>query len=995
MRLSTLKLTASTSNLEKIFSEFNATTAGYPRGKTIHRLVEEQCEKTPGNIALVEENECLTYRELSRQSNRLARFLLEQGCKQEAVVGILADHSTAAIVSMLAILKAGGVYLPLDPDTPYERLRFMLTDSGSGFLISQKKYIKTLNKLQWECPRLDHYLCIDSENVYQEKEEPNELMDKDLWDYIADTSHDDISGGAWFSSFTGEDISRREMDEYADNILDKLRPYLAKDTRVLEIGCSSGITMFRIAPHVKKYLGTDLSAKILDKTRTRLENSSLTNVTLYPLPAHEIDKIEEKDFDIVILNSVVQCFNGHNYLREVIGKSIRLLNDSGILFLGDIQDQESKESLLRELSGYKKNHAAKADKTKIDWSRELFLSRGFFNDLQLEFPAIEQVTHSEKLGELRNELTVYRFDTLLRINKNRTSPAHENQRAKRKKQLGQDSLVNVSQDAVHLEVNPGNAAYIIYTSGTTGLPKGCLVSHENILRLMINDRFPFDFSASDVWINAHAYNFDFSVWEIYGSLLYGGRLVIPKRRQVKDVEKFLSLIRKYNVTVLNQTPLAFNYLVNCEYGKKHADLANHLRYVIFGGDRLEPAKLEKWISKYPPDRIRLINMYGITETTVHVTFYELSAADVLNPVNLTRSPIGKPLPETTVYILDEGKKPVPVGTAGELYVGGTGVCRGYLNRIRLTAERFTVNPHNPGERIYRSGDSGKWLSDGTIEFIARKDRQVKIRGFRIEPAEIEHHLSNHAMIREAVVIARDFNAAAKTPHHDINHGESQLIAYIIPHDGSEEISVKQLRTYLLNLLPGYMVPAYFVSLTAFPLTPNGKIDKHALPAPWGKELKTGDEYRAPRDETERKLVEIWQRLLMVNKIGINDNYFNTGGDSIKAIRLVHIINNELAADLEIADLYVFDTIERLANRVLREKPPSTDLGLTRAREEIEALKTRIMSENNLDDAVQDLYPMSDIEKGMVFHSGKNPGQALYHDQTVRLLQDGDFGGPLP
>ncbi|MCP5050379.1 MAG: amino acid adenylation domain-containing protein, partial [bacterium] len=273
-------------------------------------------------------------------------------------------------------------------------------------------------------------------------------------------------------------------------------------------------------------------------------------------------------------------------------------------------------------------------------------------------------------------------------------------------------------------VSPADLAYIIYTSGTTGRPKGCTISHRNVLRLLTNNRQPVVFNNNDVWIMAHSYCFDFSVWEMYGALLCGGRLVIPPRQTVRDTVDFLALIRQYGVTVLNQTPAAFYNLIAEEQRSETKTLDRHLRVVIFGGDKLEPAYLKPWVEMYSLSRVRLINMYGITETTIHVTHYTLRDEDITAPTVL--SPIGIPLPETTVYVFNPQLLLQPPAVTGELYVGGSGVSRGYLNNPRLTQNRFLENPYKPGEILYRTGDLGRWLPDGSIQYSGRIDHQVQL-----------------------------------------------------------------------------------------------------------------------------------------------------------------------------------------------------------------------------------------------------------------------------
>ncbi|WP_188754144.1 amino acid adenylation domain-containing protein, partial [Pedobacter psychrotolerans] len=299
-------------------------------------------------------------------------------------------------------------------------------------------------------------------------------------------------------------------------------------------------------------------------------------------------------------------------------------------------------------------------------------------------------------------------------------------------------LSDYSEDNLVKVNGSSDLAYVIYTSGTTGIPKGSLVSHENVVRLFKTDRPLFDFDATDSWTMFHSYCFDFSVWEMYGALLYGGRLVVVSLAVARDPQSYLDLLVEEGITVLNQTPSSFYNLI--EQDLLGGDQGLKLRYVIFGGEALSPGRLGLWSSKYPSTR--LINMYGITETTVHVTYKEIGSAEISGDI----SNIGRAIPTLSCYVLDGEQQLVPIGVAGELYVGGAGVCRGYLNRPELTAEKFISNPFVEGDRLYRSGDLVRLLPTGELEYLGRIDDQVKIRGYRIELGEIEYVLNHHPQI---------------------------------------------------------------------------------------------------------------------------------------------------------------------------------------------------------------------------------------------------------
>jgi amino acid adenylation domain-containing protein len=469
-------------------------------------------------------------------------------------------------------------------------------------------------------------------------------------------------------------------------------------------------------------------------------------------------------------------------------------------------------------------------------------------------------------------------------------------------------------------VKPDNLTYIIYTSGSTGKPKGVLVNHANVVRLFAATDSLYHFNSEDVWTLFHSYAFDFSVWEMWGALLYGGRLVIVPYLVTRSPESFYELLCQEKVTILNQTPTAFRQLIQAEQSTDN-DLS--LRLVIFGGEALEINSLQPWFDRHGDQFPQLVNMYGITETTVHVTYRPLSRADVNN----TASVIGRPLPDLQVYLLDKYLQPLPVGVPGEMYVGGAGVTRGYLNRPELTTERFisspfeNANPQSPTPKLYKTGDLARYLPNGELEYLGRIDNQVKIRGFRIELGEIEALLAFHPQIWETVVLV-----------WDDTRGDKRLVAYIVP---QPEITViiDEIRQFLTAKLPGYMVPNAFVILEALPLTANGKIDRRALPPPESSS-EASDKYVAPRTPMEEILATIWSEVLKVQKVGINDNFFELGGHSLLATQLVAQIRDRLKIELPLRQLFNSATLAELAQGIeqfKQEKSPIVPAILPRRR----------------------------------------------------------------
>ncbi|WP_066503439.1 amino acid adenylation domain-containing protein [Abyssisolibacter fermentans] len=603
------------SNSEKqdVLSILDNSNVTYPKNKTIHSVFEEQVKNNPNKTAVICGKEKLTYSELNKKANKLAKILRNKGVAKDSIVGIILNRSTDMITAMIAVLKAGGAYLPIDTQYPADRVNFMLEDSDARALIISDE--------------------IELENI--------------------------------------------------------------------------------------------------------------------------------------------------NYSRDVI-------------YINELKNYEVEETNLTD-------------------------------------------------NTLQNDL-----------------------------------------------------AYIIYTSGTTGKPKGVMVEHKNVIRLMFNEKNHFDFDENDVWTMFHSYCFDFSVWEMYGALLFGGKLVIVPKETAVNPKEFLELLQSERVTVLNQTPSAFYNLINEDEKHQRMDLA--IRYIIFGGEALNPNKLINWKNRYP--NTKLINMYGITETTVHVTYKEITDEDIRNGI----SNIGKPIPTLSAYVMDKNMNILPVGIAGELYVGGDGVARGYINREKLTLEKFVPNPYIPNTIMYRSGDLVRLLDSGDLEYLGRIDKQVKIRGYRIELGEIQSRLQNHEDIKTAVVITRNNSS-----------NEKCICAYI---QVEKELTVADLRTYLSAYLPEYMIPAYFVEINEIPLTSNGKINVKALPEP-DNSLDTGAKYEEVRNQTDRVLMHIWQDLLGISgDIGINDNFFELGGHSLKATTLSAKIHKSLNVEVPLQQIFASPTIKELSDYII-------------------------------------------------------------------------------
>jgi amino acid adenylation domain-containing protein len=505
------------------------------------------------------------------------------------------------------------------------------------------------------------------------------------------------------------------------------------------------------------------------------------------------------------------------------------------------------------------------------------------------------------------------------------------------------------------ELSPDHLAYVIYTSGSTGSPKGVMVQHQSVVNRVLLMQRSYGLDECDVVLHKASYTFDVSVWEIIAPLCAGSRLVIALPQRQGDPEYLIDVVQRDSITMIDFVPA----LLQAFLEQANVRNCSSLRHVFCGGEALPTSLLRRFYAK-GLDAV-LHNMYGPTEATVDATAWTCPAE-----FSEFRSvPIGKPIANTQIYILDAHGEPAPIGVAGELYIGGAGVARGYLNQLELTAERFLKDPFaaKSGARMYKTGDLGRWLPDGNIEFVGRNDFQVKLRGFRIELGEIEARLAQHPAVREAVVLVR----------------EERLAAYLVATDTQLIPDAEMLRSHLSATLPDYMVPAAYVSLDALPLTANGKLDRNALPAPEVHAYST-KAYEEPQGETELLLARIWTDLLNIERAGRQDNFFELGGHSLLAVTLIERMRQEgLQADVR--KLFTSTTLASFAAAVtntslpLQVPPNRIPAGssvitpdmlplVDLSREQISALIRRIPGGAT---NVQDIYPLAPLQEGILFH----------------------------
>jgi amino acid adenylation domain-containing protein len=614
---------------EQLLVAWNDTRTDYPRESSVHRLFEEQVERTPDAVAVVYSEEQLTYSELNRKANRLASYLIRLGVKPEDLIGICMERSPMMIVGLLAILKAGGAYVPLDPTYPSERLGFMIEDTQMPVLLTEQHLVGKLPE------NSVHIVCLDVD-----------------WQTIAtESDRNPVSG------ITGE-----------------------------------------------------------------------------------------------------------------------------------------------------------------------------------------------------------------------------------------------------------NLAYVMYTSGSTGKPKGASIPHRAVNRLVINTDY-VHFGPDERIGQVSNSSFDALTFEVWGSLLHGGTLVGISKEVILSPREFAAVIREQKVSTMFLTAALFNQLA-----AEIPGIFSSMRNLLFGGEAADPRWVREVLSNAPPDR--LLNGYGPTEST---TFTCCCLVKNI-PDEAASVPIGRPISNTQVYILDRHFQPVPVGVPGELYIGGEGLARDYLNRPELTAQKFIPDPFSniPDARLYKTGDLARYLPDGNLDFLGRMDHQVKIRGFRIELGEIESVLGQHRSVREAIVVLRE-----EAP------GEKRLVAYVVPrqlHNAVDSIG-SGLRTFLSEKLPDFMIPSAFVMLEALPITPNGKVDREALPVPDQIRFDPENLVSGPRDTLELQLTVAFEKVLGIQPMSVTDDFFDLGGHSLLAVRLFTEIEKVISRNLPIATLFQASTVERLAE-VLRQEgwsPPWSSL----------------------------------------------------------------------
>jgi amino acid adenylation domain-containing protein len=840
-------------------------------------------------VAYSYQGQSFTFEDIEKCASKLSALIEQSSIPKQSVVAVLMDRSPTMAATIMGIWKAGMIYIPIEPSMPTRRMQYILRDAYAMVIVSERKYYHEASTLHSTLPKLNYFVCSDSNNIDAEIEPELESMKRDFWEFQTSKNgspHHDIVSGAWINSFTGNYFSREEMDEYAINVALKLTPHINSSTRILEIGVASGITMFRIATMVAHYTGVDLSAKVLEENDVKIKSLGLLNISQHCLFAHEIDQLDEESFDVIIINSVIQNFNGVNYLTDVINKCLSKLAPQGLIFIGDVPDVTLKEQLENDIVRFHKEQGIPGQNF-VPTDGYNFYASTFFEDLPYVFPSVSAVEVSSKIFTISNELTKYRFDVMLQIDKtNRSSNAN----LRKKYRFDNRDLSSITTTDTTWRFNPDDAAYVIYTSGSTGDPKGAVIEHKGMLNHLYAKIEDLSITDSSVIAQNASQSFDISIWQLFAALPVGARTVIYSNELVLSASDFIASTVVDGITILEVVP---SYLAAVlEIGERDPiSFGLSLQNMVVTGEIVHPLLVKRWLGLYP--NVQVVNAYGPTEASDDITHYIIKDAKQIG----SSVPVGKPVRNMKIYVLNDRGNICPIGVWGEICVTGIGVGRGYLGRPDLTRKVFRKHVFANEYRMYHTGDNGRFLPDGTIQFQGRKDEQIKLHGYRIELGEIEYRLMSIPQVRQAAVVV------------DNAEGDEQLVAHIVLQKNTT-LGAAHIATELRRALPEYMIPIRFSFLEELPLTVNGKIDRKKLKTSFVPVIK--DPVEELLTETEKKLGFIWQQILEKENIGATSNFFQIGGHSLKGIRVMARIAAVFQLRLTLKVIFEYPTIRSLA-----------------------------------------------------------------------------------
>ena len=850
----------------------------------------------PQRIAVVDESGSMTFSELDDLSGAIARFIMERGFQPETPVAVMCRRSRLFVAAALGVMRAGAVYVPLDPALPLLRRELMLNNCGAPLLIAESLLARDAGRLQYACASLAELLCPDIEHFETAIEKPGDLMSLDLWNHVTA----DTADGSWKSFFDGQPLPPSALEGLARNLLQKTVGKRGKKCRILDIGSGAGTVAQALMAECAHYTALDLSRRELDRLERLAQGFTDLLVETHQMEAIDIHLLSETGYDLITLNSVIENFPGYNYLRRVLDHALAALREGGVIFVGGVWDLEKKPLLSADLRQYGEQHQNWSGSIRLECGDELFVAKEFFADWAASHHGKVELEFSCPEIECR-ELSAYRFDVTLRTLQE-TRPDHNPFPRIRH---GAASLKSGSFSHA-VAVTRETAAYIIYTSGSTGAPKGVVIEHGSLLNLA-------EALQSLVYAPKHgsdpirvallaSFSFDASMQQIAASLLGGHSLYLVTDDVRRDPRALHLFLEKQAIDLCDGTPSLFSLMT--DFWIEH-QMSSSVSTFILGGEALRSDHLARYFSIGAHRDCRVFNAYGPTECCVDSTLYEV---DFRNHQEYTIPPIGFALDNVGLSVRGKNGELLPDGIPGELWIRGKGIARGYYRDIELTEQRFILAE---GLRWYRSGDICRRQKDGLCFFIGREDQQVKVGGYRIEIGEVEAMLHFCPEVREAVVVADDFTGS----------GVQTLACYIVPADTLEP---SRIRAYLGMQLPAYAIPTHFVSMTALPKTLSGKIDRKSLPSPiQAGSCSRSDSMRPLSGSVETRIAELWEQLLGRKVDDATSDFFELGGHSVLGIRLISLLERSFNRRLSLSQLFKTSSVAALAALLSEEDSAET------------------------------------------------------------------------
>jgi len=871
--------------------------AGNTPGDTIEESILARFDQIaaayPDRVAVADAVAQVHYDALEQDSRRIAGFIAGLGLPDETPVGVMIGRSWRHVAAILGVMRARAAFVPLDPTLPLDRRRRIIDSAAIPVLIADRAGIGDLHRLAWTCPSISDTLCLDSDDIDAEIEPRGALMNEELWDHLSGNAEDDIAAGGWHSAFTGRPIPATAMESFGAAACGKIAPLLPQNAHILEIGCASGFTLRWVAPLAGRYVATDLSRRAVERAETLARRLGLPQVSARVLAAHDIDVLSDQRFDVVILNSVIESFPGFGYLRDVLTKAVTLLAPGGAIFAGHLWDLDRRDAYRAALAAFARAHHGEGTKTRLDCTTDLFVPPAFFTEWAAERGDIEVTLSPMTVPGF--DPSPYSYDAVLRrANRPKsTEPPRCRRHDRRALPLAPEIAAAPSPDSL---------AYVLFTSGTTGVPKGVMIEHRSVVNLAESvNRTQFAPLDRDAPLSVSClapFAFDGSVVQIFAALLGGHSVHLPDEETRRDPAALHDFIETRRLDVVDPTPSLFTLLLD---HWQASDRASSARLFIMGGEAMPASLPERFYARSDHAECYLINAYGPTECCVAATQHLMTARTWREHMP---PPIGRPILGVAVELRDGAGRAVPDGIVGEIHIGGKGVGRGYFNQPEATLRRFVTGAD--GQRWYRSGDLGRRLAGGAIQFLGREDDQVKIRGNRIELSDVETALAAHPFVRRAVVLPFDPPGEG---------GGRALAAYIVPEPGFD---VGVCRADLDTRLPSAMVPSWLVTVAEIPLTANGKVDVARLPSP----VRTPVPSRSVRplgDDDERMVAAIMGRVLDTVIDDPDADFFVLGGHSVLAVQLVDQLRVGFGIRLPLSDLFADSTVARLAQRMKQRR----------------------------------------------------------------------------